>query len=96
MVMSGLYGHLLYQHRQKSYLTVIKAKLDPRVIAQTMVETQPIRLSCPYISEMKAITASSAQGTSGHGQIRKGKMVNAGYAIHPDLAKVVGDWKFPQ
>ena len=30
------------------------------------------------------------------GQIKKGKIENASFGLHPDLKKKVGDWKFPE
>jgi branched-chain amino acid transport system substrate-binding protein len=80
--------------------SMIKAQsLDPHVIAKTMLETQPHQTFLgPAIFGMEAYYGINRQilHPAVMGQIRKGKMVNAGYAIHPDLAKVVGDWKFPQ
>jgi len=29
-------------------------------------------------------------------QVRKGKIINMSFGLHPDLKKVIGDWKFPE
>lgn len=81
--------------------SMIKAQsLDPHVIAQTMVETQPHQTFLgPYIFGNEGYYGIKRAGMhpAVMGQIQKGKMVNAGFAIHPDLAKLIGEnWKFPQ
>lgn len=74
--------------------------LDPHVIAKTMVETQPHQTFLgPAIFGMEEYYGIKRQILHPYvaGQLRKGKVVNAGFALNQDLAKVIGTtWKFPE
>ena len=79
--------------------TMVRAQsLDPNVIAKTMVETQPHQTFLgPAVFGMEAYYGIKRQVLHPYvaGQLRKGKVVNAGFALNEDLAKVIGTtWKF--
>ena len=74
--------------------------LDPHVIAKTMVETQPHQTFLgPVIFGMEGFYGTKRQILHPYvaGQLKKGKVVNAGFALPEDLAKLIGTtWKFSE
>jgi len=73
--------------------------LDPNKVAKAMVANQP------YMTFLGPVAFGNERvyGIPRNmlhplvlSQIRKGKIVNTSFGSHPDLAKVIGDWKFPK
>jgi branched-chain amino acid transport system substrate-binding protein len=80
--------------------SMVKAQsLDPVVVAETMVANQPYTtIFGPVIFGNASVYGlpRALMHPLVLSQIRGGKIVNISFGLHPELAKVVGDWKFPK
>jgi branched-chain amino acid transport system substrate-binding protein len=73
--------------------------IDPVKVAEAMVANQPyLTFLGPVVFGNESVYGlpRSMLHPLVVSQVRKGKLVNISYGLHPDLKKVIGDWRFPQ
>jgi len=94
------YGFAAYAHGKIVFQNMEKTQsIDPAKIAEAIVVNQPYdTIYGPVVYGNEAVYGlpRAMLHPMVLSRVHNGKLENISYALHPDLSKVVGDWKFPE